>query len=43
MKRTIGLSLLALTIVGIFVMAYWMWIKATVVADPLHHERHMLD
>jgi len=41
MKRTIGLSLLALSIAGILVTAYWMWVKATYVADPLHHERLM--
>ena len=41
MKRTIGLSLLALSVAGVLVTAYWMWVKATLVADPLHHERRM--
>ena len=41
MKRSIGLGLLALSIVGVLVTAYWMWTKATLVADPLHHARRV--
>jgi hypothetical protein len=41
MKRSIGLGLLALSIVVVLVTAYWIWTKAALVADPLHHARRM--
>lgn len=41
MKRTVGLSLLGVSVVGVLVTAYGMWVKATLVADPLHHARRM--
>jgi len=37
MKRSIGLSLLAVSVVAVPAIAYWLWIKAAFVADPLHH------
>ena len=41
MKRTVGLALLAIGLVGIFLTAYWIWGRRTVVIDPRHHAEQM--